>query len=90
VLVATAAGPPMMLARPAVLARLMTPRRYLDRADLERVAGNLYGGSARTAGRRPARPCTVPVMAASGTARRAGSRRWWTVSCPPLEVRTMA
>ena len=31
VLVATAAGPPMMLARPAVLARLMTPRRYLDR-----------------------------------------------------------
>jgi len=38
----------MMLARPAVLARLMTPRRYLDRAYLERVAGNLYGGSART------------------------------------------
>jgi len=37
-----------MLARPAVLARLMTPRRYLDRAYLERVAGNLYGGSART------------------------------------------
>jgi pimeloyl-ACP methyl ester carboxylesterase len=31
-----------------VLARLMTPRRYLDRAYLERVAGNLYGGSART------------------------------------------
>jgi pimeloyl-ACP methyl ester carboxylesterase len=48
VLVATAAGPPMMLARPAVLARLMTPRRYLDRAYLERVAGDLYGGSART------------------------------------------
>jgi len=48
VLVATAAGPPMMLARPAVLARPMTPRRYLDRAYLERVAGNLYGGSART------------------------------------------
>jgi poly(3-hydroxyalkanoate) depolymerase len=48
VLVATAAGPPMVLARPAVLARLMTPRRYLDRAYLERVAGDLYGGSART------------------------------------------
>ncbi len=48
VLVATAAGPPMMLARPAVLARLMTPRRHLDRAYLERVAGDLYGGSART------------------------------------------
>jgi pimeloyl-ACP methyl ester carboxylesterase len=38
----------MMLARPAVLARLMTPRRHLDRAYLERVAGDLYGGSART------------------------------------------
>jgi poly(3-hydroxyalkanoate) depolymerase len=48
VLVATAAGPPMMMARPAVLARLMTPRRYRDRAYLERVAGDLYGGSART------------------------------------------
>jgi poly(3-hydroxyalkanoate) depolymerase len=48
VLVATAAGPPMMLARPAVLARLVTPRRHLDRAYLERVAGDLYGGSART------------------------------------------
>jgi poly(3-hydroxyalkanoate) depolymerase len=48
VLVATAAGAPMVLARPAVLARLMTPRRHLDRAYLERVAGDLYGGSART------------------------------------------
>src|SRR5579862_2508573 len=48
VLTATAAGAPMVLARPAVLARLMTPRRHLDRAYLERVAGDLYGGSART------------------------------------------
>jgi poly(3-hydroxyalkanoate) depolymerase len=48
VLAATAAGAPMVLARPAVLAHLMTPRRYLDRAYLERVAGDLYGGSART------------------------------------------
>ncbi|MGD0239752.1 MAG: alpha/beta fold hydrolase [Streptosporangiaceae bacterium] len=48
VLVATAAGAPMVLARPAVLARLMTPRRHLDRAYLERVAGDLYGGTART------------------------------------------
>ena len=48
VLTATAAGAPMVLARPSVLARLMTPRRYLDRAYLERVAGDLYGGSART------------------------------------------
>ena len=48
VLAATAAGAPMVLARPSVLARLVTPRRYLDRAYLERVAGDLYGGSART------------------------------------------
>jgi poly(3-hydroxyalkanoate) depolymerase len=48
VLAATAAGAPMVLARPSVLAQLMTPRRYLDRAYLERVAGDLYGGSART------------------------------------------
>ena len=48
VLVATAAGPPMLLASPAVLGRLMTPRRYLDRAYLEQVAGEPYGGSART------------------------------------------
>ena len=48
VLAATAAGAPMMLARPSVLRHLMTPRRYLDRAYLERVAGDLYGGSART------------------------------------------
>ena len=44
VLVATATGAPMVLARPAVLARLVTPRRHLDRAYLERVAGDLYGG----------------------------------------------
>ncbi len=48
VLTATAAGAPMVLARPSVLAHLMTPRRYLDHAYLERVAGDLYGGSART------------------------------------------
>jgi poly(3-hydroxyalkanoate) depolymerase len=48
VLAATAAGAPMVLARPSVLAHLVTPRRYLDRAYLERVAGDLYGGSART------------------------------------------
>lgn len=48
VLAATAAGAPMVLARPSVLAQLMTPRRHLDRAHLERVAGDLYGGSART------------------------------------------
>jgi poly(3-hydroxyalkanoate) depolymerase len=48
VLVATATGALMVPAKPSVLAQLVTPRRYLDRGYLERVAGHLYGGSART------------------------------------------
>ena len=46
VLVATATGMPMIPAtRPSVLIRLATPRRYMDRGYLERVAADLYGGS---------------------------------------------
>ncbi len=37
----------MVPARPAVLARMVTPRRYTDRGYLQRVAADLYGGSAR-------------------------------------------
>jgi poly(3-hydroxyalkanoate) depolymerase len=48
VLVATATGALMVPGKPSVLAQLVTPRRYLDRGYLERVAGDLYGGSART------------------------------------------
>ncbi len=47
VLVSTATGALMIPARPAVLARMATPRRYYDRGFLARVAGDLYGGSAR-------------------------------------------
>ena len=47
VLVATATGSLMVPARPSVLTHLVTPRRYLDRGYLQRVAGNIYGGSAR-------------------------------------------
>ena len=47
VLVATATGALMVPARPAVLAHMVTPRRYLNRGYLERVAGDIYGGSAR-------------------------------------------
>ena len=47
VLVSTATGTLMVPARPSVLAHMVTPRRYLDRGYLERVAGILYGGSAR-------------------------------------------
>jgi poly(3-hydroxyalkanoate) depolymerase len=47
VLVSTATGAVMVPARPAVLARMITPRRYLDPEYLRGVAGDLYGGSAR-------------------------------------------
>ena len=47
VLVSTATGSLMVPARPSVLAHMVTPRRYLDRGYMERVAGSIYGGSAR-------------------------------------------
>ena len=56
VLVATAPGAIMVPARPAVLLRMATPRRYTDPGYLERVAPALYGGSAR------ADPERVPAM----------------------------
>jgi len=48
VLVSTATGMLMVPARPSVLAKMATPRRYTDRGYLASVAGDLYGGSART------------------------------------------
>jgi poly(3-hydroxyalkanoate) depolymerase len=48
VLVSTGTGALMVPAKPAVLVRMVTPRRYLDRGYLERVASDLYGGSARS------------------------------------------
>jgi poly(3-hydroxyalkanoate) depolymerase len=47
VLVSTATGSLMVPARPGVLARMVTPRRYLDPGYLLSVAPELYGGSAR-------------------------------------------
>ena len=47
VLVSTATGSLMVPARPSVLAHMVTPRRYVDRDFMERVAGSIYGGSAR-------------------------------------------
>jgi poly(3-hydroxyalkanoate) depolymerase len=47
VLVATGTGAIMVPASPAVLAQMVTPRRYLDRRYLRRIAPDLYGGSAR-------------------------------------------
>jgi poly(3-hydroxyalkanoate) depolymerase len=47
VLVATATGAIMVPARPEVLVKMATPRRYLDPGYLQRVAPALYGGTAR-------------------------------------------
>ncbi len=67
VLVSTGTGAFMVPAKPAVLARMVTPRRYLDRGYLERVAGELYGGSARS---DPA-----AIAAAMNAHNRVGSQR---------------
>lgn len=48
VLVATGTGSVMVPSHPRVLARLARPRRHRDAAYAARIAGDLYGGSART------------------------------------------
>jgi poly(3-hydroxyalkanoate) depolymerase len=48
VLVSTATGALMVPAKPSVLAKMVTPRRYTDRGYLEHIAATIYGGSART------------------------------------------
>lgn len=47
VLVATGTGAVMVPARPRVLWRMSSPRRYRDPHYLTRVAGEIYGGTAR-------------------------------------------
>ena len=47
VLVATATGTMMLPPRPSVLRHMVTPRRYLDREYLQRIADDIYGGLAR-------------------------------------------
>jgi poly(3-hydroxyalkanoate) depolymerase len=48
ILVSTGFGIGMVPGRPAVLAKLLTPRRFLDHDYAARIAGELYGGGART------------------------------------------
>jgi poly(3-hydroxyalkanoate) depolymerase len=67
VLVSTATGALMVPARPSVLAKMITPRRYTDRSYLEQIAASIYGGSART---NPA-----SVTAAMNAHNRVGSAR---------------
>jgi poly(3-hydroxyalkanoate) depolymerase len=47
VLAATSPGHLMVPARPSVLLKMASPRRYRDRAYMERIAGDIYGGSFR-------------------------------------------
>ena len=67
VLVSTATGALMVPAKPSVLAKMVTPRRYLDRGYLKQVAADIYGGSARTDPER--------VAAAMNAENRVGSAR---------------
>jgi poly(3-hydroxyalkanoate) depolymerase len=67
VLVSTATGALMVPAKPSVLAKMVTPRRYLDRGYLKQVAADVYGGSARTDPER--------VAAAMNAENRVGSAR---------------
>ncbi len=47
VLVATATGSLMVPARPQILAKMLTPRRYRDHDYAQRIAAELYGGRMR-------------------------------------------
>ena len=47
VLAATAPGALMVPARPSVLLKMATPRRYVDREHAREVAGEIYGGDFR-------------------------------------------
>src|SRR5215813_8483419 len=47
ILVATGTGGFMVPGRPAVLAKMLTPRRFLDHEYAASIAGDLYGGTVR-------------------------------------------
>jgi poly(3-hydroxyalkanoate) depolymerase len=55
VLAATGMGTLMVPAHPRVLARMLTPRRHRDPEYVREIAGELYGGTMRTAPDRAAR-----------------------------------
>ena len=48
ILVSTGTGALMVPGRPSVLAKIATPRRYQDPAYMIQIAGDIYGGKART------------------------------------------
>jgi poly(3-hydroxyalkanoate) depolymerase len=55
VLVATGTGAVMVPARPRILAKMLTPRRFSDPDYAASIAGELYGGTVRTHGQDVAR-----------------------------------
>lgn len=67
VLVSTATGAMAVPARPTVLAKMLTPKRFRNPRHTEAVASAIYGGSVRTD--------TAPVMALLGRQSALGSRR---------------
>lgn len=67
VLVATATGMLMVPAAPRTLVRMATPRRHRDPEYAQRIAGDLYGGSARV---DPARTIAALHNAPTATPRR--------------------
>jgi poly(3-hydroxyalkanoate) depolymerase len=67
VLAATGTGMLMVPGRPRVLARMATPRRYLDPDYAERIAADLYGGTMRS------NPAGARALLHGGT--RVGPRR---------------
>jgi pimeloyl-ACP methyl ester carboxylesterase len=70
VLVATGTGSLMVPARPAVLSKMLTPRRYRDPTYAAQVAGEIYGGTMRTHPERAAR-----ILQASGDGDAGGYER---------------
>jgi pimeloyl-ACP methyl ester carboxylesterase len=48
ILVATGTGIVLMPGKPTVLAKMITPKRFLDHHYAASIAGDLYGGAART------------------------------------------
>ena len=48
ILVSTGTGSLMVPAKPSVLAKMLTPRRFLDHRYAAGIAPDIYGGTART------------------------------------------
>src|SRR6476659_9984238 len=65
VLVATGTGVIMVPARPRVLAKMLTPKRFTDPDYIASIAGDLYGGTVREHGQDVAKIFGSQLMAGS-------------------------